>query len=159
MINRRAFCCGLRYRLPLLPLRSYLGLAPPPPAHPLAMLNLLLVSFGLCVSHIVSAHSRICSGSACPPSSLVPFVVPIRLAFARLGSVRQAHNPPTPTLFCWLGALARVSRSAYSIRRNCRGRRLPCPAPAPRACAPPLCYGLAHPLRSAVKKRGEHIVG
>lgn len=49
MINRRIFRCGSGYRLPLLPLRSHLGLAPPPPAHPLARLNLLLVSFGLCV--------------------------------------------------------------------------------------------------------------
>ena len=66
MINRRIHFCGSKYRLPLLPLQSYLGLAPPPPTHPLARLIMLLVAVVLFASHCSSVRLSLLLGLGVP---------------------------------------------------------------------------------------------
>lgn len=151
MINRRVFRCGSRYRLPVLPLRLYLGLAPPPPAHPLARLYLWRVSFDLCVSLCFGALPRLL-GFGVPALLARALCRPDRARRCSLSVGPPSAHPPTPTQFCRLGASAKVIHSALIRRAGAPFGPLPL-APLPLRARAPLRFSSGSPTRSALRSK------
>ena len=91
-------------------------------------------------------------GLGVPTLHALPYGVPLGFAPAPARSVRQAHKPPTPTPFYWLGAftckpfgvLHSGEKGRWAGVCNFLGLGVP-PAPRPRfapcACVPPFLFG------------------